>query len=283
MAKEDKVDAGPARRQPHLRTASGHAGQHDGPTVSRIVLGTQLRRLREEAGITREAAGDAIRASHAKISRLELGRVGFKERDVIDLLDALRGHRRGAARGRPGPHAAGQHPRVVAAAQRRPADLVRELPAAGAGRQGDPHLPGAVRARADPERGVRPRRHRARAPGPLGLRDRPPRAAADGPAEDAAPARRPAPLGRDRRGRADPAVRAAAGDAGADRAPAGASARRRTSTSRSCRSAAARTPRRAGRSRSCGSPSRTCPTSSTSSSSPARSTSTSGRTSRTTS
>ena len=52
----------------------------------RIALGTQLRRLREANGITREAAGEAIRGSHAKISRLELGRVGFKERDVADLL-----------------------------------------------------------------------------------------------------------------------------------------------------------------------------------------------------
>jgi transcriptional regulator with XRE-family HTH domain len=49
-------------------------------------LGTQLRRLREERGISREVAGEAIRASHAKISRLELGRVGFKARDVADLL-----------------------------------------------------------------------------------------------------------------------------------------------------------------------------------------------------
>ncbi|GAB3972819.1 helix-turn-helix domain-containing protein [Streptomyces sparsus] len=57
-----------------------------GPTVLRIVLGTHLRRLREARGITREAAGDAIRGSHAKISRLELGRVGYKERDVADLL-----------------------------------------------------------------------------------------------------------------------------------------------------------------------------------------------------
>jgi transcriptional regulator with XRE-family HTH domain len=57
-----------------------------GPTVSRILLGTQLRRLREASGITREAAGAHIRASHAKISRLELGRVGFKERDIADLL-----------------------------------------------------------------------------------------------------------------------------------------------------------------------------------------------------
>ena len=65
---------------------AGGTAQHDGPTVSRIVLGTQLRRLREAAGISREEAGHAIRASHAKISRLELGRVGFKERDVADLL-----------------------------------------------------------------------------------------------------------------------------------------------------------------------------------------------------
>jgi transcriptional regulator with XRE-family HTH domain len=60
--------------------------QQGGPTVLRIVLGTQLRRWREANGITREAAGEAIRASHAKISRLELGRVGFKERDIDDLL-----------------------------------------------------------------------------------------------------------------------------------------------------------------------------------------------------
>lgn len=57
-----------------------------GPTVLRIALGSQLRQLRQGCGITREAAGDAIRGSHAKISRLELGRTGFKERDIRDLL-----------------------------------------------------------------------------------------------------------------------------------------------------------------------------------------------------
>ncbi|GGK34901.1 helix-turn-helix domain-containing protein [Nocardia camponoti] len=57
-----------------------------GPTVLRIALGGQLRKLREAKGITREAAGEAIRGSHAKISRLELGRTGFKERDIRDLL-----------------------------------------------------------------------------------------------------------------------------------------------------------------------------------------------------
>ncbi|WP_280250025.1 helix-turn-helix domain-containing protein [Nocardia abscessus] len=57
-----------------------------GPTVLRIALGSRLRQLREGCGIGREAAGDAIRGSHAKISRLELGRTGFKERDLRDLL-----------------------------------------------------------------------------------------------------------------------------------------------------------------------------------------------------
>jgi hypothetical protein len=57
-----------------------------GPTALRILLGAQLRRLRTTRGITREQAGYSIRASEAKISRLELGRVGFKDRDVADLL-----------------------------------------------------------------------------------------------------------------------------------------------------------------------------------------------------
>ncbi|MEV0430064.1 helix-turn-helix transcriptional regulator [Micromonospora sp. NPDC050495] len=61
-------------------------GPASGPTVLRMLLGGQLRRLREGAGVTREAAGWEIRSSESKISRMELGRVGFKERDVADLL-----------------------------------------------------------------------------------------------------------------------------------------------------------------------------------------------------
>ncbi|WP_354639100.1 helix-turn-helix domain-containing protein [Kitasatospora camelliae] len=57
-----------------------------GSMVRRILLGSQLRRLREGCAITREDAGYAIRASESKISRMELGRVSFKERDVADLL-----------------------------------------------------------------------------------------------------------------------------------------------------------------------------------------------------
>jgi Domain of unknown function (DUF5753)/Helix-turn-helix domain len=57
-----------------------------GPTVQRLVLGGHLRRLREEAHITTEQAAGTIRGSHSKISRMEHGRVGFKERDIGDLL-----------------------------------------------------------------------------------------------------------------------------------------------------------------------------------------------------
>jgi transcriptional regulator with XRE-family HTH domain len=65
----------------------GHPSPLDGgPTVLRMMLGAQLRRLREEQGISAEKAGYTIRASHSKISRMELGRVGFKRRDVADLL-----------------------------------------------------------------------------------------------------------------------------------------------------------------------------------------------------
>lgn len=65
---------------------TGEAPPGGGPTVRRILLGSQLRRLREAREITRDQAGYAIRASESKISRMELGRVPFKERDVADLL-----------------------------------------------------------------------------------------------------------------------------------------------------------------------------------------------------
>jgi len=68
-------------------TLPGGAAPAGGPTVLRILLGAQLRRLRESAGMSRDEAGYHIRASGSKISRMELGRVSFKERDVTDLLE----------------------------------------------------------------------------------------------------------------------------------------------------------------------------------------------------
>ena len=61
-------------------------GLSAGPVVPRLVLGVRLRTLRDERRISRSAAGDAIRASRSKISRLEAGRHRFKPRDVADLL-----------------------------------------------------------------------------------------------------------------------------------------------------------------------------------------------------
>src|SRR5262249_5889239 len=43
------------------------ADPRGGPTVLRMLLGTQLRRLREEAGVTPDQAGYEIRASRSKI------------------------------------------------------------------------------------------------------------------------------------------------------------------------------------------------------------------------
>ena len=57
-----------------------------GPTVLRILLGTQLRRLREARGVTAHEAAVAIRGSESKISRIELGRNAVREVDIADLL-----------------------------------------------------------------------------------------------------------------------------------------------------------------------------------------------------
>ncbi|MET0493290.1 MAG: helix-turn-helix transcriptional regulator [Actinoplanes sp.] len=66
--------------------SSQRDGTGDGPTAVRILVGAHLRRLREQQGLTRAEAGEPIRSSESKISRMELGRVALKERDVLDLL-----------------------------------------------------------------------------------------------------------------------------------------------------------------------------------------------------
>ena len=67
---------------------SSAAGENPGaPTVLRILLGTQLRRLRESRGISAQDAAKAIRGSESKISRIELGRNSVREVDIADLLN----------------------------------------------------------------------------------------------------------------------------------------------------------------------------------------------------
>jgi hypothetical protein len=56
------------------------------PTVLRLLAGLRLRRYREHSGMSRDEAGYAIRGSQSKISRMETGRISFKQRDIADLL-----------------------------------------------------------------------------------------------------------------------------------------------------------------------------------------------------
>lgn len=72
-----------------VATSADHARAEapSAPTVLRILLGAQLRRLRESRGISATEAARAIRGSESKISRIELGRNSVREIDVADLLD----------------------------------------------------------------------------------------------------------------------------------------------------------------------------------------------------
>ncbi|MEV6618728.1 helix-turn-helix transcriptional regulator [Streptomyces sp. NPDC051051] len=55
------------------------------PTVRRRRLGQELRRLREDKGMTAEQVADRLLVSQSKISRLENGRRSISQRDVRDL------------------------------------------------------------------------------------------------------------------------------------------------------------------------------------------------------
>lgn len=55
------------------------------PTVRRRRLGQELRRLREDRGMTAEEVADRLLVSQSKISRLENGRRSISPRDVRDL------------------------------------------------------------------------------------------------------------------------------------------------------------------------------------------------------
>jgi transcriptional regulator with XRE-family HTH domain len=57
------------------------------PTVRRRRLGAELRRLRENKGMTAEEVAGRLMVSQSKISRLENGRRSISQRDVRDLCD----------------------------------------------------------------------------------------------------------------------------------------------------------------------------------------------------
>ena len=109
-------------------------------TVVRMLLGHQLRRLREAAGVTADQAAEEIRASRAKISPMENGRVGFKARDVAGLLTlyGITSEQTRAAMLQLAHRASTLS--WVGGLQRHPPRLVRGLPGAGSGRLGHPRL-----------------------------------------------------------------------------------------------------------------------------------------------
>jgi transcriptional regulator with XRE-family HTH domain len=60
---------------------------HGGPSVRRRRLAAELRRLREEMGLTGEEVAETLQWSGSKISRIELCRTGVKTVDLSKLLD----------------------------------------------------------------------------------------------------------------------------------------------------------------------------------------------------
>jgi transcriptional regulator with XRE-family HTH domain len=56
------------------------------PTGRRRRLGAELRRLREEAGLTIDQVAEALECSPSKVSRIETGQVSATPRDVRDML-----------------------------------------------------------------------------------------------------------------------------------------------------------------------------------------------------
>src|SRR5215467_12573365 len=57
------------------------------PTVRRRRLTVELRRLREQAGLTCEDVGHRLKCSGTQISRMETGRIGARPGDVRELLE----------------------------------------------------------------------------------------------------------------------------------------------------------------------------------------------------
>ena len=57
------------------------------PTVRRKRLGTELRRLREQAGLTCEEVGQRLECSGTRISRIETGRINVRPGDVREMLE----------------------------------------------------------------------------------------------------------------------------------------------------------------------------------------------------
>lgn len=61
--------------------------QHRSPTIRRRRLGVELRRHREEAGVTIDMVADRMGCSTSKVSRIETGHTSASPADVKNILD----------------------------------------------------------------------------------------------------------------------------------------------------------------------------------------------------
>jgi transcriptional regulator with XRE-family HTH domain len=76
-----------------MRSASGGRGStlvstlvKGDPLVPRLLLGRRLRDLREARGMTRAEVGRSAHLSVSKLTRIEHGRNGLRQRDLAGLL-----------------------------------------------------------------------------------------------------------------------------------------------------------------------------------------------------
>jgi transcriptional regulator with XRE-family HTH domain len=68
-------------------TRASRAESTGRPDQAHEILGRRLRHLRESRKVSPSTAGRHIDGSASKISRLETGRVGVKEDDLLRLLE----------------------------------------------------------------------------------------------------------------------------------------------------------------------------------------------------
>lgn len=70
-----------------MQSRRSRVNQRRSPTIRRRRLGTELRRLREEAHVTIDIVADRLGCSPSKVSRIETGHTSATPRDVKDMLD----------------------------------------------------------------------------------------------------------------------------------------------------------------------------------------------------
>ena len=74
----------------HCRREEVAADDHPDPDGAATAPGAELRRLREEAGLTIDRVAEALECSQSKVSRIETGQVSATPRDVRDMLELYR-------------------------------------------------------------------------------------------------------------------------------------------------------------------------------------------------